>query len=82
MLVTVNLAINIKVILKLIVEPELFLGEYTVFNNSFMDLNCPELHSCLESVTLSNHSSEMIYNFLIKTCHKTHKEFVSEVIKV
>ena len=66
--------------LKLIVEPELFLGENTVFYNSFRDLNCRELHRCLESVTPSHHSSselnyrdDLNFVFLIRTCLKTHK---------
>ena len=48
---------HFNAILKLIVKPELFLGEHTVFYNSFTDLNCLELHRCLESVTPSHHSS-------------------------
>ena len=65
----------------------LFLGEHTVFYNSCTELNCREMHRCLESVTPSHHSSSEL-NFrddlylFTKTCLKTHKEFVSEVIKV
>ena len=48
---------HFNIILKLIVEPELFLGQLPVFYNSFTDLNCRELHRCLESVTPSHQSS-------------------------
>ena len=40
MLVIVNLATIFDTILKLIIVPKLFLGEHTVFYNSFTDLNC------------------------------------------
>ena len=51
---------HFNVILKLIVEPELFLGEHTVFYNSFPELNFRELHRYLESVTPSHHSSSKL----------------------
>ena len=74
---------NFNAILKLIVGPELFLGEHAVFYNSFTDLNCWELHLCLESVTPSHHrSSELSFRDDLYFLNKTHKEFVSGVIKV
>ena len=77
---------HFNAILKLIVGPQLFLDEHTVFYNSFTDLNCRELHRCLESVIpLHRRSSELSFRddlYFLKPCLKTHKEFVSGVIKV